>query len=140
MLGALPPEEERDFVNFWLDRADRVRLYPPHSEGGNFGALPDGARAATTRRLPCLKPVTDMVVLADGSVAVCNHDWDRGSLPPLGSWPAQSLAAIYAGPAYAALRARHAVGDCVGIKPCEGCDHWQAPYLEGGLAGALFTR
>jgi len=140
VLGALPPDEERDFVAFWLERADRVRLYPPHSEGGKFGALPLEAKAVTEKRLPCLKPVTDMVILADGNVAVCNHDWDRGSLPALGSWPKQSLAEIYAGPAYAALRDRHASGDCTGCPPCEACDHWQAPYLNDGLAGALYTK
>lgn len=140
VLGALPPDEERAFIDFWLKRVDRVRLYPPHSQGGAFGALPASAKAEVTHRLPCLKLVTDMVVLADGNVAICNHDWDRGGLAPLGSWPQQSLAAIYNGPAYAALRDMHAVGDCATTKPCDACDHWQAPYLDEGLAGALHVR
>lgn len=140
VLAALPPEEERGFIDFWLERVDRVRLYPAHSEGGKFGALPSGAKVETDRRLPCLKLVTDMVVLADGSIALCNHDWDRGCLSTIGAWPKESLAAVYNGPAYQELRERHADGDCGGGMPCGACDHWQASYLDEGLAGALFIR
>lgn len=129
----------RRFIDYWLSRGCDVRFYPRHSENGVFGSLAPENVAPHDKRLPCLKPVLDMVVLADGSAAVCNHDWDRGANEPLGDVAASSIEAVYNGPAYRELRRRHGQGDLAGVLPCGGCDHWQVWHVSSTRAGELYV-
>ena len=141
--GATQAEEpgrgRQRFIDHWLSRGCDVRFYPRHSENGVFGSLAPEHVAPHDKRLPCLKPVLDMVVLADGSAAVCNHDWDRGANEPLGDVAASSIEAVYNGPAYRELRRRHAQGDLDGVSPCGGCDHWQVWHVSSSRAGELYV-
>lgn len=112
-----------EFCQFWIARADRVRVYPEHSADGNPGSLP-GAGSQPGRR-PCSKVTEDMVIYWNGETALCNHDWTRMlNGQSLGSAAAKGIAGVWNGEAYAAIRAAHKNGDLTGISPCENCAHW----------------
>lgn len=128
-----------DFVNFWMPKVDRVRVYEEHSVDGNPGSLHHDSEPEC--RKPCRKLVEDMVVLWNGDIALCNHDWQRqkdGSVFTnvreaglLGAWQSQP---------YEALRTAHKQQRLEGITPCEHCGHWAISYAENKLIGRLYTR
>jgi radical SAM protein with 4Fe4S-binding SPASM domain len=119
-------EEIASFIGYWRSRADRVRIYPRHSEGGNFGALASpGFRRDSVERSHCMKPFTDIVIYHDGRVALCNHDWDRPESASLGSVREKSIHEIWEDLPYRHVRERQHRGDWERLEPCRHCDHWQ---------------
>lgn len=132
-------EKLNDFITFWKDKVERVRIYIEHSQDGNPGSIAEPLRAFQ-HRLPCQKPFTDMVVYWDGQVAACNHDWTRPYEKSLGDLKVNSIEAIWNGRLYQELRQRHESGDLEGEKPCDKCDHWKMYYLETGFLGRLFIN
>ncbi|MGQ9628977.1 MAG: radical SAM/SPASM domain-containing protein [bacterium] len=138
-VSAVETDETRegieDFVRFWLDRVDRVRIYEEHSRNGDFGSLRERGRG---ERRPCLKPLTDVAVYWDGGVSLCNHDWDRKV--PLGNVSGRPLAEIWRGEEYRRAREWHWRDRRSENSPCSGCDHWRASYLPGGLIGRVYTK
>lgn len=124
----------RRFVDFWLDRADRVRIYVEHSKDGHLGSLDVPGLDVPGQRLACHKPFSDMVVYFDGKVGLCNHDWFRGD--GLGDVSALEVAKVWHSPVYEELRAQHLSGR-VEDATCAHCDHWKVSYLEDGLVGEL---
>jgi MoaA/NifB/PqqE/SkfB family radical SAM enzyme len=131
----IDPEEKKRFVDFWLGRVDRVRIYPQHSTDGRFGSL-QGAPAGNRR--PCLKPFADMVVYWDGHAAACNHDWDRKDT--LGDVAARGLLKVWMSDAYRELRERHLTCAFTPGEVCADCDHWAQYYREEGLIGELYAK
>lgn len=125
-----------DFVAYWRERVDRVRVYEEHSQGGSFGALgKKGEGEGGQRRQPCLKPFGDLVVYWDGSVALCNHDWDRKNA--LGNVRTHSIEEIWRSEVYQKVRDAHL--GCGTMEPlCRGCDHWQAYYRDNKMVGELY--
>lgn len=135
---AMTPEEKQALVDFWGARVDRIRIYPAHSGDGWFGSLPEGVMGEKIApRLPCLKPLTDLVVYSDGRVAHCNHDWDHPGDRPLGSAHDRSLGEIFRGAAYKRLREWHLDPRPEGETTCYHCDHWQAYYQDDRVMGEL---
>ncbi len=125
------------FVEYWKDKVDRVRVYTEHSQDGVYGKL-EGEASEFPQRLPCKKPMTEMVVYWDGQVALCNHDWNRKEF--LGDINKQSIAEVWQGAPYREVRARHQEGRCGEDPTCGGCDHWKVSYLESGRVGRLYER
>jgi len=124
-----------DFVEFWRNRVDRVRVYEEHSQDGNFGSLDQGKRLAG--RMPCLKPFTDMVVYWDGSVALCNHDWDRTD--QIGDVNQSTISEIWLSETYEKIRSAHkGRGQLEDL--CQNCDHWQAHSYSPTQIGDLYVR
>jgi len=125
----------KEFVEFWKDRVDRVRIYEEHSQDGNFGSLKNSQR--TDRRMPCRKPFTEMVVYWDGSVALCNHDWDRTE--QIGNVNLNTISEIWRSERYENIRAGHkGHGDLERL--CQNCDHWQAYSFSPTQIGDLYVR
>ena len=122
------------FVAHWKGRVDRVRIYPEHSQGGVFGALPSTVGDFGPRR-PCKKPLTDLVVTCDGQAALCNQDWERKT--PLGDLNRQTIAEVWAGEALEQVRRLHREGREEEDPSCRGCAHWAQYYVEGGILGKL---
>jgi radical SAM protein with 4Fe4S-binding SPASM domain len=122
------------FTRFWRERADRVRIYEEHSQGGNFGALAEDNKK--NDRKPCLKPFTDVVVYWNGDVALCNHDWDRKN--PLGNVEKNAIEEIWHNENYNRIRDAH-MGKEILEKPCKKCDHWKVYYRKENLVGELHT-
>ena len=119
------------FMDYWSRHVDRVRIYPEHSQGGVFGALPE----ALGPRKPCGKPLTDLVIYCDGGVALCNQDWERKE--PLGNVRTQSIAEVWRSAAYDRIRRLHREGRAEEDPTCRGCGHWAQYYREGGILGRL---
>jgi len=126
-----------EFVNFWRQRVDRVRVYEEHSEDGSFGSLgKKGNNAVCEKRQPCLKPFTDMVIYWNGAVALCNHDWDRTN--SLGNIKENSIEEIWHSDTYNRVRQAHLEeGKLEDL--CQSCDHWKACYREENLIGELYA-
>lgn len=130
----------QDFVAFWREKADRVRIYVEHSGDGHPGSIAEPL-PAFDRRQPCKKLFSDMVVYWNGAIAVCNHDWTRQvNGRPLASVRHASLAEAWNAPAYNALRQSHRRGDYAGTDVCRHCDHWKMYYLEDGFLGRLYLK
>jgi radical SAM protein with 4Fe4S-binding SPASM domain len=126
-----------DFVNFWQQRVDRVRVYEEHSQDGNFGSLSkEEGDAVYEERKPCLKVFTDMVIYWNGSVALCNHDWDRTE--SLGNVQENSIYEIWHSNTYKRVREAH-LGQSELEELCKGCDHWKAYYRKESLIGELYA-
>ena len=119
--------ELNDFIEFWQGKVERVRIYPEHSADGKLGSLADPvSRTVPERRTACPKVTEDMVIYWNGDVALCNHDWTRRLTGPhLGSVRTDSIAEVWASPAYEVIREAHASGQLGGVTPCEACAHWR---------------
>ena len=127
-----------EFVRFWQERVDRVRVYEEHSQDGHFGSLTqDQGSDLLKDRRPCLKPFTDMVIYWNGAVALCNHDWDRQEA--LGNAAKEAIETVWHNGLYEKARESH-LGRGTLEKPCSECDHWRTGYDEGGLVGEVYVR
>jgi radical SAM protein with 4Fe4S-binding SPASM domain len=129
------------FIRYWEDRADRVRIYPCHSDGGRYGRLLRPAHCMPdVLRKPCRKPFTDLVIYADGRVALCNHDWDRGQAESLGDVQKESIERVWKSRPYEDIRGRHLDGRWDELVPCRECDHWQAWDSPESAVGLVIQR
>lgn len=129
-----------EFIDYWQSRADRVRIYPRHSEDGHFGKLSDQTASRSNRiRQPCRKPFTDLVIYHNGQVALCNHDWDRSDNAIIGSIPRNSLEEIWNGGTYRHIRQLHRNRLWSDIGLCRDCDHWAGLQEPVSAVGTLIT-
>ncbi|WP_319762398.1 radical SAM protein [Maridesulfovibrio sp.] len=111
-----------DFISFWSDKVDRVRIYPEHSTDGCPGSLP--SRKDVDRK-PCNKVYEDMVIYWNGDIGLCNHDWTRlVTGQHIGSVKEKSIQEVWQSPAYKAIREAHESCDLRDVSPCEHCQHW----------------
>ena len=69
----------------------------------------------------CQRPFVKLYVLADGDCVLCNCDWRRKKV--LGNLTRTSLAEIWRGEAYRALRREHVRLDFPTGHPCHACDY-----------------
>jgi radical SAM protein with 4Fe4S-binding SPASM domain len=127
-----------EFVEYWRGKVDRVRIYPEHSSDGSFGSLKGEELLVFDKRLPCKKVFTDMVVYWDGTVAVCNHDWERKE--QIGNLSEETIASVWKGDKYKEIRKRHLDGALDDDQTCSGCDHWKMYYMDDGLVGELYDK
>ena len=114
-----------DFTRYWAQYADRVRIYPRHSENGKFGKISkNNDSSALTQRAPCRKLFNDMVVYYTGDVAICNHDWNRGRKGFIGNLNTKGIKEIWNGEAYTKIREKHNTRNWGQEPVCSLCDHW----------------
>jgi radical SAM protein with 4Fe4S-binding SPASM domain len=129
------------FIEGWQLKADRVRIYPRHSEKGRFGRLgPCSFLRPEATRTACLKPFADMVIYADGQVALCNHDWNRKGKGAIGSVTERTIREIWEGPAYERIRGLHLRRMWNEVDPCGHCDHWQGNGSEAQVGILIDAR
>ncbi|MFQ5786463.1 MAG: radical SAM/SPASM domain-containing protein [Thermodesulfobacteriota bacterium] len=128
-----------DFIEFWQDRVDRVRVYEEHSRNGSYGSIRRDCEAAapTEERKPCLKPFSDLVIYWNGSVALCNHDWDRTDA--IGNVNASSIEEIWHNRKYKIIREAHIHDRDLLEELCKKCDHWETHYLPHKQIGDLYA-
>jgi radical SAM protein with 4Fe4S-binding SPASM domain len=127
-----------EFVDFWQGRVDRVRVYKEHSKNGNFGSLSKNHDVITSEeRQPCLKPFSDFIIYWDGSVALCNHDWDRRDA--IGNVNHNSIKEIWQNGKYKKIRDAHIKNNNKLEELCKRCDHWKSYYLEQHQIGELYA-
>lgn len=127
-----------DFVNFWQQRVDRVRVYEEHSKDGNFGSLDKAGDddAVCEKRRPCLKPFTDMVIYWNGCVVLCNHDWDKKYV--IGDVNQSAISEIWHNETYRKIREAH-LGNGELDEVCKECDHWRTYYRKESLIGEVYV-
>jgi radical SAM protein with 4Fe4S-binding SPASM domain len=128
-----------DFIEFWQGRVDRVRVYEEHSGNGDYGSLRiTGKTEVTEERKPCMKPFSDFVIYWDGSVALCNHDWDRKDA--IGNVSQNSIKEIWQSDKYKRIRDAHIENNDDLEELCKECDHWNIHYLPQKQIGDLYIR
>lgn len=128
-----------DFVEFWRPQVDRVRIYIEHSQDGHPGSIAEPLPDFESR-LPCRKVFTDMVLLWDGEVALCNHDWTREKGQRIGTVAESSIAEVWQSARYQEIRDLHRDGIMDDEPLCKHCDHWKMYYLPDGYLGRLYKR
>jgi radical SAM protein with 4Fe4S-binding SPASM domain len=126
----------REFINFWKNRVDRVRIYHAHSLEGDLGSL--GNNDASLNRKPCLKLLTDMVIYWNGNVALCNHDWERDSF--IGNVADSSIEGIWKSRLYEEIRQRHLDNRMEDFSPCNNCSHWSSSYEKNSIIGEIYEK
>ena len=125
----LPKGESKPFAEQWLPHVDRVRIYKAHSHNG-FGSLNP---PPTDDRRPCRKPWTDIIIYWNGTVALCNHDWDNRL--NLGNASEHPLHTIWRSKNYIHTRVLHMTGNRRMVKSCRHCDHYSEERI-----GTLYTH
>lgn len=113
-------DREEEIVRFWegrLGRDDFIMSIRDYSFAGSVRA-PDTDRA----RLPCLWVFRYALILWDGTLAACGSDFDgRGGMGNVGE---RSIAEIWQGEGFRALRNLHREGSWDAHPLCRGCDDW----------------
>lgn len=139
-VSAVKTEENspfmRDFVRFWEDKVDRVRIYYEHSLDGKLGHLPE--EGEEVKREPCLKILTDMVIYWNGDVAICNHDWQRDIF--IGNVEHDSIEDIWKNKIYNKIRQSHLGNSLEEISPCNYCSHWEMYYRDNYIIGEVYEK
>lgn len=126
------------FIDYWKPLVDRVRVFIEHSKDGNPGSI--DTITLPSKRLPCNKPYTDIIIYWDGEVGICNHDWQRPAKGPyMGSVLQQTIAEIWNNTAYTHLRQAHE-GQRALDTPCSSCSHWVTHYLDEQVLGRVYTN
>ncbi len=130
-------EEQEEFISFWRQYADRVRIYEEHSSDGKLGRIQRFQDDRMPRK-PCQKLYNDIIVYWDGRVGICNHDWDRTEY--IGNVTNSSLRDIWLSEKYQELRNRHENRKFPEGDICRFCDHWRIDYLPSKMIGKLYTH
>lgn len=128
-----------DFVQYWQPKVDRVRIYVEHSSNDHPGNI-DMPLPDFPKRLPCHKPFEDLIILWDGKIALCNHDWTREKKQSIGDVSNESIATVWHSENYQDIRGQHERGRLNDESLCSHCDHWKMFYLDEGYLGRLYTR
>ena len=130
-------EEQPEFIRFWKNYVDIVRVYYEHDEKGGFrnqelkSLLP-----VLDKRQACRKVFTDFLVYWDGRLALCNYDW-KGGLEGL-DMTRMTIQEAWDSPCYERVRAMHQKGCFDGNIMCGDCQHWKIDYMPGGFLGKLY--
>lgn len=131
-------EGQADFVAFWKQYADVVRVYYEHDDYGRFRNLniQEQLEGEVPNRQPCRKVFTDMLIYWDGNLALCNYDW-RGGLKGL-NVSQISLADAWKSPVYEAVREMHNSECFHDDIMCGNCEHWRIDYTSEGFLGKAY--
>ena len=76
-------------------------------------------------RVTCRRLRSRCVVLADGRVTMCDQDFNGTAA--IGSLHKHSLAALWRGAVFEALRSAHDAGRFDANPLCNACDEWHRP-------------
>lgn len=131
-------QSQHEFIEFWQQRVDRVRIYMEHSTDGNLGSIEKELPVDKDKRKPCRKVYNDIVIYWDGTVALCNHDWNNVS--NIGNVKRQSIKEIWHSGGYQSVRVMHESGRFDEEIACAHCDHWQMYYLPEGFIGQVYEK
>lgn len=129
---------QKEFIDFWRKYADKVRVYIEHSNDSHLGSISKDLLALQTSRKPCKKLYTDIIVYYDGTIGLCNHDWDNKI--NIGNASDKSLRDIWNSQKYQELREQHEKDNIDNDLVCKNCDHWQMYYLSDGFLGKIYTK
>lgn len=122
------PEKE-DFKKFWEERADQVIFRPYHTYGGRLKSLNDNA---LYEYVPCPQLWTRFSINPFGKVNACFNDWADQELVGDLNDPDSSIAKIWNGEKFKAIRSAGLVGNsplkCCGDSCLATNEGWKASY------------
>lgn len=124
--------ETADFERYWNDAgAHSVAIRRLHSASGAVISVAEVMRkkvAAETRR-PCVYPWERVVVTPRATLAFCPSDWTGGS--SMADYNTTTIAELWQGYQYAALRRAHLTNDYSAHGFCGQCPDWQETRWPG---------
>lgn len=103
--------DEHAFIEHWRTIADKIHVTELHNWAGTLHRESDV-------RSPCYRPWLTFTVLWDGRVSLCCADFDGRHI--LGDLRTSTIAQIWNGPAYLAVRRQHL--ESGGPEICRSCD------------------
>jgi MoaA/NifB/PqqE/SkfB family radical SAM enzyme len=103
--------DEQAFIEHWRKVADKIHITELHNWGGTLNRDSDV-------NYPCYRPWLTFTVLWDGRVSLCCADFDGKTV--LGDLNAQTIADVWNGDAYRAVRRQHL--ESGGPDVCRACD------------------
>ena len=127
-----------EFIAFWRQYVDRVRIYIEHSSDGNLGSIASELLPDKEARRACGKVFSDIVIYWDGEVALCNHDWAQ--VCHIGNVQEKSIEEIWRSAEYQKIRKMHQDNSFDIRLACNKCDHWQMYYLPEGFVGRVYEK
>lgn len=130
--------KQEEFIHFWQQYADRVRVYIEHSSNGQFGSITNSRFDCIDERKPCEKVYTDMVIYWDGQVVLCNHDWDNHL--DLGNVKIGTIQEIWNSSRYKEIREMHERNKFPDSLVCKSCNHWVVYYMLDGYLGKIYNK
>ena len=131
-------EGQKDFIEYWKQYVDIVRVYYEHDDKGKFRNtdVQKYVEREVAERKPCRKVFTDMLIYWDGQLALCNYDW-RGELKGLNVHH-MTLKEAWDSPIYEGIRKMHLEGELSETLMCKGCEHWRIDYMPEGYLGKSY--
>ncbi len=131
-------QHQQEFIDFWKQHVDIVRVYYEHDEKGKFKDTAVAAKLpAMDGRKPCRKVFTDMLVYWDGRLALCNYDWDGGLGLDVNGMSLYE--AWHSGP-YESIRKMQQEGSFREGLICRECEHWRIDYMPEGFLGKMYRK
>lgn len=103
--------DEQRFIDEWRQVADKIHITDLHNWAGTLHGRSDV-------RYPCYRLWQTFTVLWDGRVSLCCADFDGRNV--LGDMRTSTLAEIWNGPIYRAMRRQHL--ESGGPEICRSCD------------------
>ena len=128
---------EKDFIDFWLKYADIVRVYYEHDDKGKF-ADPELEKQLlpNIERQPCRKIYTDFLIYWDGTVALCNYDWNEKQITM--NVRNHSISEIWNSKDFEKIREMHEHNNFEDSIICKECQHWKIDYMPDGFLGKIY--
>lgn len=113
-----------EFHDGWLRRVGAVAI---HGYSHRAGQMENRSviRMTPPTRNPCRRLKSRCVVLADGSVTLCDQDFKGAQ--GVGNLRDHSLEAIWRGARFEHIRKGHAANDYAVASLCGSCDEWHRP-------------
>lgn len=117
-------KQARAFMRHWEKIVDAVYISSAVNWTGEIETKPVSQRTYQKRR-PCLRLWRNLVIHADGRVAICCYDYEGRII--IGDVNQQSIKDIWQGEKLKHLRQRHLQGEFDKLKLCAYCDVWHYP-------------
>ncbi len=132
-------ERQEEFIKYWLQYVDIVRVYCEHDEKGHLvNKEVQKQLIDIDDRKPCRKIFTDMIIYWNGRIALCNYDWDQRL--PIGDVNTQSLQEIWEGELFEEIRKMHNENNISENLLCKDCHHWKIDYVPEGYLGKVYKN
>lgn len=130
---------QQDFIDFWKQHVDVVRVYYEHDDRGRFRNLQvqEELENELKERRPCRKIFTDFLVYWNGELALCNYDWNGNGLKGL-NVREMSISDIWNSDIYQNIRKMHNENLFATDIMCKDCQHWRIDYTKNGYLGKSY--
>ncbi len=131
-------ERQQEFIDFWRQYVDVVRVYYEHDDKGQFKnkEVQKLLEKEVKERQPCRKVFTDFLIYWNGELALCNYDWN-GGIKGMNVWD-MSIYDIWHSEDYDKIRQMHNDNIFAENIMCKECHHWRIDYTARGFLGKSY--